>query len=102
MLFFFRYKDTATKLSSVYKDRPAPPLETAVYWTEFVIRHNGTPFLQSAAVHQPWYQNLLLDVIGALIIALTILLKVVFLIARRLTVLLTNILYSNNSIKKNL
>ena len=39
-------------------------LDNAVYWVEYVLRHNGAPHLRSAAVNLPWYQLLLLDVIS--------------------------------------
>jgi len=39
------------------------PLETAVYWTEYVIRHKGAPHLRSAAVGMLWYQYYLIDVL---------------------------------------
>lgn len=38
------------------------PLDTAVYWIEYVIRHKGAPHLRSVAADLPWYQYLLLDV----------------------------------------
>jgi glucuronosyltransferase len=61
------------RLSAVYKDQPQTPLERAVYWTEYVIRHKGAPHLRSAAADLSWYQYLLLDVMlvlatGALLV----------------------------------
>lgn len=50
-------------LSNRFKDRPLPPLETAVYWTEYVVRQNGAPFMKTAAVDMPFYQYYLLDVL---------------------------------------
>jgi glucuronosyltransferase len=63
------------RLSAVLNDQPQTPLERAVYWTEYVIRHKGAPHLKSAAADLPWYQYLLLDVMlvlatGALLVAL--------------------------------
>jgi glucuronosyltransferase len=63
------------KLSMVLNDQPQTPLERAVYWTEYVIRHKGAPHLRSAAADLSWYQYLLLDVMlvlatGALLVAL--------------------------------
>lgn len=43
------------------------PLDTAVYWTEYVIRHKGAPHLRTAAVDMPWYEYLLLDVLAAVV-----------------------------------
>lgn len=65
-MYILRYKKNAVDLSVRYKDRPMSPLDTAVYWTEYVIRHKGAHHLKTAAVHMPWYQYLLLDVIAFL------------------------------------
>jgi glucuronosyltransferase len=42
------------------------PLDTAIFWTEYVIRHAGAPHLRTAAVELAWYQYLLLDVCAVL------------------------------------
>ncbi|GJQ65080.1 hypothetical protein Trydic_g7230 [Trypoxylus dichotomus] len=60
------FNKQAKELSARFKDRPMPPLETAVYWVEYVARHKGAPHLRSAAVGMPYYQYLLLDVIAFL------------------------------------
>ncbi|XP_069675720.1 UDP-glucosyltransferase 2-like [Periplaneta americana] len=67
------YRTNAKRLSQLFRDRPQSALDTAIYWTEYVIRHRGAPHLRSAALDLTWYQYLLLDVILviiALIIAL--------------------------------
>lgn len=48
------------------------PIDTGVYWIEYVIRHKGAAHLRSPALDLPFYQYLLLDVI-AISIAITIL-----------------------------
>lgn len=40
-----------------------PPKESVVYWTEYVLRHNGTKHLEPMSAEMPLYQYLLLDVI---------------------------------------
>lgn len=52
----------------MFLDRPVNLMDTAVYWTEYVIRYKGAPQLRSAAVDLPWYQEALLDVFGFLLI----------------------------------
>lgn len=42
------------------------PAESVVYWTEYVLRHNGAPHLKSHAHDLTWYQYFLIDVIAAL------------------------------------
>lgn len=47
-------------------DQPLKPLDTAVYWVEYVLRHKGAYHLRSAALDLTWYQYLLLDVLAFL------------------------------------
>ncbi|XP_023022724.2 UDP-glycosyltransferase UGT5 isoform X1 [Leptinotarsa decemlineata] len=55
-------------LSARFNDRPLSPMDTAIYWIEYVVRHKGAFFMRTAAVDMPWYQQLLLDVIGFLVL----------------------------------
>lgn len=50
------------ELSDTVKDLPMSPSESIVYWTEYVLRHNGAGHLKSMASDIPFYQYLLLDV----------------------------------------
>ena len=61
-LIFCRYRENAVRISRAFNDRPLSPLDTAIFWTEYVIRHAGAPHLRTAAVELAWYQYLLLDV----------------------------------------
>ncbi|XP_025206881.1 UDP-glucuronosyltransferase-like isoform X2 [Melanaphis sacchari] len=65
------YRQKAKELSEAFRDRPMSPLETAVYWTEYVIRHKGAPQLRSAAVGMPWYQYYLIDVLVVIFLTVT-------------------------------
>lgn len=57
------------------------PKDTAVFWTEYVLRHKGADHLKTASTQLEWYQYLLLDVIafvlGALFVSLYLIRKVV-------------------------
>ncbi|XP_049767196.1 UDP-glycosyltransferase UGT5-like [Schistocerca cancellata] len=64
-----RYTEKAKSLSKLFRDRPRPPMEEAIYWTEYVIRHKGAPHMRSAALDLTWYQYLLLDVIAVVLLA---------------------------------
>ncbi|XP_062946398.1 UDP-glucuronosyltransferase 1A1 isoform X3 [Cynocephalus volans] len=61
------YKENIMHLSSLHKDRPIEPLDLAVFWIEFVMRHKGAPHLRPAAHDLTWYQYHSLDVIGFLL-----------------------------------
>ncbi|CAH1726113.1 unnamed protein product [Aphis gossypii] len=66
-----KYKQKAEELSEAFRDRPMSPLETAVYWTEYVIRHKGASHLRYAAVGMPWYQYYLIDVLIVIFLSIT-------------------------------
>ncbi|XP_054579219.1 UDP-glucuronosyltransferase 1A1-like isoform X3 [Eptesicus fuscus] len=61
------YKENIMHLSSLHKDRPIEPLDLAVFWVEFVMRHKGAAHLRPAAHLLTWYQYHSLDVIGFLL-----------------------------------
>ena len=71
-IFVFRYAEKSKYYSELFKDRPQSALDTAIYWTEYVIRHKGAHHLKSSGTKLYWFQYLLLDV------ALFIILSVVF------------------------
>lgn len=63
-----RYKQNAVAVARMFHDRPMSPLNTATFWTEYVIRHGGAPHMRSAALDLAWYQYLLLDVVAFLLV----------------------------------
>ncbi|XP_045502581.1 UDP-glucosyltransferase 2-like isoform X2 [Colias croceus] len=58
-----RFKDNALKLRERFLDRPMPPLETSIYWIEYVLRHKGASHLRSPALDLSLTEYLLLDVL---------------------------------------
>ncbi|XP_049963431.1 UDP-glycosyltransferase UGT5-like [Schistocerca serialis cubense] len=79
-----RYRERAKQLSRLFRDRPRPPLEEAVYWVEYVIRHRGAPHLRSAALDLAWYQYLLLDVAAFVVATMAAALLVLYLVVRKI------------------
>jgi len=70
------------KYSLLTKDQPQSPMERAVWWVEYVLRHKGARHLKSAAVDMPWYQYFLLDVLGFLALISTISIYVTYKVIR--------------------
>ncbi|KAK5639992.1 hypothetical protein RI129_010803 [Pyrocoelia pectoralis] len=66
------YRNQIKKLAELAQDQPMTGLERAVWWTEYVIRHKGAAHLKSPLKDIPWYQYLLLDVIGVLAVTMVI------------------------------
>ncbi|CAF91809.1 unnamed protein product, partial [Tetraodon nigroviridis] len=64
------YKENMVTLSQLNQDRPVAPLDLAVFWTEFVMRHQGAQHLRVAAHDLNWFQYHSLDIIGFLAVVL--------------------------------
>ncbi|XP_069472101.1 UDP-glucuronosyltransferase 1A1-like isoform X2 [Ambystoma mexicanum] len=65
------YKENISRLSALHLDRPIHPLDLAVHWVEFVMRHKGAPHLRPAAHDLNWVQYHSLDVIAFLLAVLS-------------------------------
>ncbi|CAH1709462.1 unnamed protein product [Aphis gossypii] len=89
-----KYQKKAKIASERFKDRPMSPADSVVYWTEYVLRHNGAPHLKSHALNLTWYQYFLVDVI---ITFLSIAFIVLFIICYLLKMVYKNYLkYAHN------
>ncbi|XP_068101393.1 UDP-glucuronosyltransferase 1-6-like isoform X6 [Hyperolius riggenbachi] len=66
------YKENIHRLSDLHLDRPIHPLDLAVYWVEFVMRHKGAPHLRPAAHDLNWIQYHSIDVFAFLLAVLVI------------------------------
>nr|XP_044986124.1 UDP-glucuronosyltransferase 2B15-like [Jaculus jaculus] len=61
------YKENAMRLSTIHHDQPMKPLDRAVFWIEFVMRHKGAKHLRPLAHNLTWFQYYSLDVLGFLL-----------------------------------
>ncbi|XP_018319519.1 UDP-glucuronosyltransferase 2B17 [Agrilus planipennis] len=76
-----KYKESVIKISKVIKERPIKPLDKALWWIEYVLRHRGAPYFRSEAIDLNWIQYLALDILLFLLICFIMaimLLKFVF------------------------
>jgi hypothetical protein len=64
------------------RDRPVKPMDLAIYWIEYVVRHQGAPHLRYPGMDLAWHKRNLLDVIAFVIISGITLLSVVFFIIK--------------------
>jgi glucuronosyltransferase len=78
-----KYASTAKDMSKYFRDQPISPLDRAVYWTEYVIRHKGTRHLQSSARELNFIEYYCLDVTAFLASVFSILLFLIVSICRR-------------------
>ncbi|XP_043644918.1 UDP-glycosyltransferase UGT5 [Drosophila teissieri] len=62
------YRKTIGKFSSLYRDRPLTARQSVIYWTEYVLRHQGAHHLQSPLIHMDFVARNNLDVYGVVIL----------------------------------
>jgi glucuronosyltransferase len=90
------------RVSRIFKDRPQDPLNTAIYWIEYVIR-NGRNSLRSDSMDLTWWQISLLDIIVVTCGVIFISLLVIILLIKKLFYMLCwsnrNIIYNEKKYK---
>ncbi|XP_045481093.1 UDP-glycosyltransferase UGT5-like isoform X5 [Harmonia axyridis] len=91
------FRAKAKALSERFRDRPMSPMDTAIYWVEYVARHKGAPHMKTAAVDMPLYQYLLLDVLAFL----GLILLVFSYISYKILSLVLRSVFSKKKVKQN-
>lgn len=71
------YRNNMKRLSALHRDKPMHPLDTALYWIEFVIRHNGASHLRTESYKMPWYAYYSVDVLCFLLVVVLTLIAIV-------------------------
>ncbi|XP_055010761.1 UDP-glucuronosyltransferase 2C1-like [Boleophthalmus pectinirostris] len=56
------YRENMQRLSRLHRDQPIQPLNSAIFWIEFVMRHKGAAHLKSESYRMPWYSYRSVDV----------------------------------------
>ncbi|KAH8294654.1 hypothetical protein KR018_000885, partial [Drosophila ironensis] len=72
-----RFAETAVQMSLRYKDQPMSPLDTAIWWTEYVLRHKGALHMRVAGQDLGFFAYHSLDVIGTLLGGAAVILVIV-------------------------
>uniref|UniRef100_A0A8C9TFX2 Glucuronosyltransferase n=1 Tax=Scleropages formosus TaxID=113540 RepID=A0A8C9TFX2_SCLFO len=60
------YRIKMQHLSRLHRDQPMKPLDRAMFWIEFVMRHKGAAHLRTESYKMPWYAYHSVDVIVVL------------------------------------
>ncbi|KAM7370387.1 hypothetical protein PAMP_009940 [Pampus punctatissimus] len=71
------YRANMKRLSALHRDKPMHPLDTALYWIEFVMRHKGASHLCTESYKMSWYTYHSVDVISFLLAAMLMLTAIV-------------------------
>ncbi|XP_043968065.1 UDP-glucuronosyltransferase 2A2-like [Gambusia affinis] len=71
------YREKMKELSSLHRDQPMKPLDRAMFWIEFVMRHKGAAHLRTESYKMSMIQYHSVDVL-AFLLAIILLLLTVF------------------------
>ncbi|XP_044733375.1 UDP-glycosyltransferase UGT5-like, partial [Chrysoperla carnea] len=69
------YKNNIIKVASQIWDQVTKPLDRAVWWIEYVIRHGGAKHLRCPATDLSWFQYYLFDVVGFILLIIILLIN---------------------------
>lgn len=92
-----KYMKKAQIISKLFRDRPKSSMETAVYWVEYVIRHNGAKHIQAKSIHYNLLQLSSVDVIAFLITILFIITFILFKSSKYCIIFIHKLAYQKKS-----
>ncbi|XP_014263630.2 UDP-glucuronosyltransferase 2A2 [Maylandia zebra] len=90
------YREKMKELSSIQRDQPMKPLDRAMFWIEFVMRHKGAAHLRTESYKMSSIQYYSIDV-AAFLLAVILLVFTIFISAVRF---LLRKLFYRNKVKK--
>ncbi|CAD0205778.1 unnamed protein product [Chrysodeixis includens] len=78
------YRKNIVKFRELLQDQVQTPLERAVWWTEYVLRHGGAKHLRSPGAYISWSEYLELELVFTLLFILQVIAVVSFIVTRKL------------------
>ncbi|XP_054625695.1 UDP-glucuronosyltransferase 2B1-like [Dunckerocampus dactyliophorus] len=57
------YRINMQRLSRLHRDQPITPIDNALFWIEFVMRHKGAAHLRTESYKLPWYAYYSVDIV---------------------------------------
>ncbi|KAJ8406556.1 hypothetical protein AAFF_G00301300 [Aldrovandia affinis] len=78
------YRMNMQRLSRLHRDQPMKPLDLALFWIEFVMRHKGAAHLRTESYKMPWYAYHSVDVIGVLLAAVLLIILIIVVVIKYL------------------
>lgn len=96
VLYNSSYRENMQRLSRLHKDQPMKPLDKAVFWIEYVIRHKGAHHLKTQSYKMSWFVYHSIDVIAALLLVVLLIIFICISFVR----LLWRMIYVREKVKR--
>ncbi|XP_017067145.2 UDP-glucosyltransferase 2 isoform X2 [Drosophila eugracilis] len=98
-----KFKEKARITAARYRDRPVKPLDAAIWWTHYILRHKGAAHMRVRGAELSFLRYHSLDVLGTYLIALLVVLSVfAYCVAKTLKICLLLLRGKENQKKKDL
>ncbi|XP_041093167.1 UDP-glucuronosyltransferase 1-2-like [Polyodon spathula] len=76
------YQKNMKRLSSLQRDQPIKPMDSALFWIEYVMRNKGAAHLRTESYRMPWYAYYCVDVLVVLLAAVLVFIAAIIGIVR--------------------
>lgn len=93
------YKKNVEKVANRLTDQPETPMEKAMFWIEYVLRHDGAHYMQTSAQHLSFIEYNNLDIYATFFALAFLAIFIPFFIIKRIIKLICS-LKSSKSISK--
>ncbi|KAM9475139.1 UDP glucuronosyltransferase 5 family, polypeptide E1 [Clarias gariepinus] len=60
------YRRNMRRMSEIHRDTPLKPMDSAIFWLEYIMRHKGAAHLRTESYRMPWYAYHNVDVLALL------------------------------------
>lgn len=99
VLYNSSYRETMQRLSRLHRDQPMKPLDKAVFWIEYVVRHKGARHLQTQSHKMSWFVYNCVDVIASLLLFVLLVTFICISTVRLLVRLLWRMIFVGKKVK---
>uniref|UniRef100_D3TPK4 UDP-glucuronosyltransferase n=1 Tax=Glossina morsitans morsitans TaxID=37546 RepID=D3TPK4_GLOMM len=62
-----KYEQKVKEISQIYHDQPIKPIDLAIYWTEYILRHRGAYHMQTKAQKMSFARKHSLDILAVMV-----------------------------------
>lgn len=57
-----KYKKNTLEIANRLKDQPQTPMEKAIFWIEYILRHDGAPYMRTSAQYLSTFEYYNFDI----------------------------------------
>lgn len=90
VLYSRKYSENAKLRSKLMHDRPLKPMDTAIYWIDYVLRHKAVKHLRSAGLNVRWYEHIYLDAALMFLVGFWLIKQIIVVFINRTKNVITN------------